>query len=153
MPPSTSRPEKSAEDLLFDAMDRQALRFIEMMDNTGTNDDGFDVVSIDLKLKLFDKGQAWLEKRKKLRPEVEEVEGRGIKEMREWISDPNRKDELRQFLFDAGAVLVPDRKNGRPTKAAAEVRSRFKEHKDSGKTIQEPGSGWTDLLNDAEEKH
>jgi hypothetical protein len=143
--PST---DLTTEDLLFQAMDRQALRFIEMLDSDEKDEHGAALYSIELKLKLFDKGQEWLNKRKKLRPTPEETEGAGIRDMREWISDPNRRQMLRDTLFDAGVVLAPDAKTGRPTKAQAVVRERFKDHKDAQKNggAPPPDAGWQKMI-------
>lgn len=143
--PSTKR---STEDLLFEAMDRQALRFIEMLDSDAQDSDGNPLYSIELKLKLFDKGQEWLNRRKKLRPPEDETEGAGIRDMREWISDPAKRGDLRSVLFEAGVVLAPDHKSGRPTKAEAVVRARFKDHKQAEKLGGEPPPdlGWQDML-------
>lgn len=139
---------KTTEDLLFEAMDRTALRLIDMLDDDSTDSEGTPTVSIEMKLKLFDKGQEWLNRRKKLRPPEDETEGAGIRDMREWISDPAKRGDLRSVLFEAGVVLAPDHKSGRPTKAEAVVRARFKDHKQAEKLGGEPPPdlGWQDML-------
>lgn len=123
---------RSTEDELFEAMDRQALRFIEMLNDESLDADGNDKVDIQLKMKLFAMGQDWLIRRKKLRPiSADETEGEGVRDMREWINNPEARTALEQAMFEAGFVKAPVKKNGRPTKSEAAVRERFQAYKET----------------------
>ena len=101
-----SEPEKSTEDLLFEAMDREALRMIEQLDHGNVGEDGRDMTSTDERLKVFKAGQEWLQRRQKLRPNRGDDTPQGIEAMRELV-----RSEVR------AAVRVPKKP---PTKANGE---------------------------------
>lgn len=128
-------------------MDREALRWIEMLDNDAVDDDGFPVVSIELRFKMFEKGQDWLIKRQKLRPK-DDTEGQGITDMRSWMSDPHVEQWLDQMMFDRGYVKMPEIKPGRPGAAQRPIRERYKQFTDATKAAKgaNDSSGWDKML-------
>lgn len=138
----------STEDRLLAAMDRAALYFISILDNDEKDEDGNDKYDIQLKMKLFDKGESWLTKRKKLRPSTEGVEGEGITDMRAWINEPGNREALKTVMFEEGFVKIPEPKVGRPKKQEEVVRERYKAHKDAAKAKPDPNddSGWKGLM-------
>lgn len=138
----------STEDLLFEAMDRAAHRFIEMLDSDEKDDEGEDKISIEMRFKLFEKGQDWLVRRQKLRPQKVETEGQGVRDMREWISNPDAMAQLDEAIFARGFVKVPEKKTGRPRKEDMPIRERFKTFKDGATAEQsaKDDSGWQGLL-------
>lgn len=149
MSESASPASLSTEDLLFEAMDRQALRFIDMLNDETKDESGAERYDIQLKMKLFQMGQDWLIRRKKLRPGQEgEGEGEGIRDMRSWIADPGTRSILEQAMFDAGFVKAPAKKNGRPTKAEAAARQRYKDYTaaEAVETGKNDDSGWAELI-------
>lgn len=147
---STGSPSnKSVAEQLFDAMDRQALRLIEVLEDERKGDDGEPLVDPQTKMALFKMGQEWLMKRHKLRPDRDDdSEGDGVKDMRQWMSGPEGAKALEQTILDMGFVKVPPKKNGRPTKAEAAVRERYKEYKDSAMAAvdKDDDSGWQKSL-------
>jgi hypothetical protein len=147
--PSPASP--STEDKLFEAMDRAALKWIEMLDNDELGEDGELKIPIELRFKLFEKGQDWLVRRKKLKP-VDDSEGEGITDMRAWINNPAMQEMLDQMMFDRGYVKLPPRKKGRPTAAESLVRDRFKTFNDESKAAKghNDDSGFKKLLEEPE---
>lgn len=136
-------------------MDRQALRFIEMLNDETKDEDGSEKVDIQLKMKLFQMGQDWLIRRRKLRPESEDgTEGDGVRDMRSWINDPGTRSVLEQAMFDAGFVKAPAKKNGRPTKAEAAARQRYKEYTsaEAAETGRNDDSGWAELIEGSDDE-
>lgn len=150
MSEGASQASPSTEDLLFAAMDKQALRFIAMMNDEAKDEDGHPRYDIQLQIRLFQMGQDWLIRRKKLKPDGDGVsEGSGITDMRQWMSDPDVKKTIEQMVWDAGFVKVPPKKNGRPRVEDRPVRSRFQEYKEATAPTKEPapvGSAWKGLL-------
>lgn len=145
--------DKPTEDLLFEAMDRQALRFINMLDDEEQDSDGNPRVSIEMKLKVFDKGQEWLTKRQKLRPaRAEEMEGAGIRDMRLWMNDPAKREEMREMFEAVGVVVMPDAKVGRPTLKEKARREKYKAAKTQIENGGEPppDAGWREMLGEQE---
>lgn len=144
---------QSIESRLLDAMDRAALHFISILENEDKDADGHPLYDIQLKMKLFEKGENWLVKRRKLRPDTGGQEGEGVTELRAMINDPGTWNTLKEMLFEKGVVFVPEPKNGRPTSQEALVRERYHEHQ-RAKKGEKPGaddSGWQKLLK--EETH
>lgn len=150
MSDGASKESQSTEALLFAAMDKQALRFIDMLNDETRDDDGRDKYDIQLKMRLFQMGQDWLIRRKKLKPDGGGQEGSAITDMRSWISDPQVKENMEKMMFDAGFVKVPAKKNGRPTLQEKPVHDRFKEYKAATKPAPTPGAGWSGLLGEEE---
>lgn len=138
----------STEERLFEAMDKAALTFIEMLNDDRKDEDGNPLVDVAMKFKLFEKGQDWLIRRQKLRPKGDESEGEGIKDMRLWMSDPATREVLKATMFEEGFVVVPQKKNGRPKKAEEPVHQRYREFKDSQKAEENANddSGWAGML-------
>lgn len=147
LPPPADEP--SVETRIFEAMDRAALTWIEMLDSKETDEDGDLKVPIDLRMKLFEKGQEWLVKRQKLRPKtMDDAEGEGIRDMREWINSPDVRATLDTMMTESGYVKVPPKRPGRPTKAEEPMRARYKEFKQGQKDERDKDddSGWQKLL-------
>lgn len=128
-------------------MDRAALRFIEMLDDDRLGADGLPLVDVAMKFRLFERGSSWLAQRHKLKPQGEDSEGSGIRSMREWMADPESVAALDQVMFERlGYVKVPEKTKGRPPKAHAAVRERYKEHAQAAKADTLAGSGWSKML-------
>lgn len=143
----------STEDRLYAAMDRAALYFISILENDEKDEQGNDLYDIQLKMKLFDKGESWLLKRQKLKPSAGGGEGEGISELRSIMNDASAREMLRDMMFEEGFVRIPDPKPGRPTKQEEVVRQRFKAHKETVKSGKPPGkddSGLQKLLTEGE---
>ena len=139
---------QSTEDKLFDAMDRTALKFIDLLNDDSVDDEGRPNVDIAMKFKLFDKAEAWLTKRQKLKPSDHSVEGAGITDMRSWMSDPVAKKALEATIFEMGFVKVPDKKPGRPRKEDLPARERYNKFTTAKKAEEgaQDDSAWTALL-------
>lgn len=145
-PASTAGP--STEDRLFEAMDRAALFFISILENEEKDQEGNDRYDIQLKMRLFDKGQAWLEKRRKMKPKAT-GEGEGVEDMITWMNNPATRDMLKKAMFAEGFVLIPEPKPGRPTSQEAIVRQRYQAHKKGGQPAVDPEKddrGWKAAL-------
>ena len=135
-------------------MDRQARRFIDMLEDETVDEDGSLKISIEMRFKLFDKGQSWLTQRAKLRPAGMESEGAGIADMRASMDDPAFLENLDKIMFERlGYVKVPPNRGGRPRNEDKPARERFKAFKeDQTKTEQKQDDrGWQKLLSDQPE--
>lgn len=143
---STESP--STEELLFAAMDRAARSFIDLLNDDSRDEDGELKISIEMRFKLFDKGQDWLMKRQKLRPASEEREGAGITDMRASMQDPKIVEMLDQVMYERGYVKVPEKKTGRPSNADKPVRERYKSFRDNLTAAEQrqDDSGWQKAL-------
>lgn len=142
----------STEDLLFEAMDRQARRFIDMLDDESKDEDGELKISIEMRFKLFDKGQDWLMKRSKLRPAGDATEGSGISDMRASMEDPAFMETLDKIMFERlGYVKTPPNRGGRPRNTDKPVRERFQAFKEGQTATQKAkdDSGWQKALSAA----
>lgn len=136
----------STEEQLFEAMDRQALRFIEMLNDDTRDEDGHAVYDLQTKMKVFQIGQDWLIRRQKLKPAAAETEGSGIADMRAWINDPSARSAIEQMVFEAGFVKMPEKKpkGGRPRVEERPVRERFKKFEEAQRGDDD--SAWAGLL-------
>lgn len=137
--------KSSTEEQLFEAMDRQALRFIEMLNDDTNDEDGHPVYDLTTKMKVFQIGQDWLIRRQKLKPSATETEGSGITDMRSWINDPSVRSELDRLMFESGYVKMPEKKprGGRPRVEERPVRDRFKQFNEAVEADDD--SGWEAL--------
>lgn len=133
MSASSSQGGQSTEDALFEAMDRQAKRLIDMLENTEKDEDGNDKYDIQLKMKFFEMGQNWLIRRAKLRPASGLEEGSGISDMRAWINDPAARAILKDAMFEEGFVRMPPRKTGRPKREDQAAMARYKDFESAQK--------------------
>lgn len=140
---SASVESQSTEEALFAAMDRQALKLVEMMEDGAKDERGRDLYDLQTRLALFKIGQEWLVRRIKLKPASAQTEGQGITDMRAWINDPDTRKMLSQVIFEEGFVKEPPKKRGRPTKADRPVRARFQAFKESAQA--EDDSAWATL--------
>lgn len=125
------------EALLFAAMDKAALSMIKVLEDDSKDEYGSPTVSLDLKMKVFDKGQDWLIKRKKLQPEQLMDDGEGIAMLRQMTADPGAM--VAQFVENPAFIAALDKagfvrqpqvarpKGGRLTKADEAANARFKQ--------------------------
>lgn len=132
-------------------MDRQALRFIEMLNDDTKDDEGHPLYDLSTKMKVFQIGQDWLIRRQKLKPTSTETEGQGITDMRSWINDPGVRSDLDRLMFEAGYVKAPEKKpkGGRPRVEERPVRERYKAFQEAAKADDD--SGWQALLKEVPE--
>lgn len=116
--------EKSNEQRLLDALDNQAVRFIEMLEDTSQDEGGKPLYDLRTKMQVFQLGKEWLQARRRLNPEPDDTDQSGVEALRRMINDPAG----RQAMQDAGIVIMPPKKSkgGRPTKAEAEEKARVK---------------------------
>lgn len=122
---SASGAPQSTEQRLFEAMDLQAIRFINMLEDDSKDEDGHAVVDISLKMKVFEMGQNWLVRRQKLKPK-DDGEGSGVTELRELMNNPAILEFMDRRMFELGYVKAPVPKTGRPRKEELPVRERHK---------------------------
>jgi hypothetical protein len=128
---------------LFAAMDRQALKLVEMMEDGAKDERGRDLYDLQTRLALFKIGQEWLVRRLKLKPAGSQTEGQGITDMRAWINDPDTRKVLAQVVFEEGFVKEPPKKKGRPRKEDMPVRERFKAFQEAASA--EDDSAWASM--------
>lgn len=111
----------TTERALFEAMDRQAARFIDML--------GQESVDLQTQMKVFEMGQNWLIRRQKLKPKDDE-EGSGVSDLRAWIEDSKNVELFDQMMFDRGFVKLPPSRPGRPTREEQPVHDRHKKYRE-----------------------
>lgn len=125
----------STQTQLREALDRQAIRFIEQLEAGPPKDDeGKQTVSdrefLRMKRDLFVLAQDWLVKSKKLFPhEIDETEGDGVRDMKAWIANPDNLEGMVELLFQRGVVVDPTviaPGSGRPSKGREPMYKRKK---------------------------
>jgi hypothetical protein len=129
-------------------MDRAALRLVEILDDESMIEVGGEQVpryDLQTKVMCFDKGQAWLSKRKNLMPKDDD-EGALVQDMRAWLE--TNPEEVRKLFSKAGIVVAPEKKPGRPTKEQSEVRRRYDAAKGRAREAEaaEDDSGWQKMM-------
>lgn len=128
--------EKSNEQRLLDALDNQAVRFIEMLEDTSLVE-GREKYDLKTKMQVFQLGKEWLQARRRLNPEPDSDDQSGIAALKKMAEDPAG----RKAIQDLGFMMLPVKKpkGGRPTKAEAEQKARVR--------------GQLDALAEAEQNH
>lgn len=118
---------------LFDAMDRAAIKLLEILDDP-KDEAGKSKYDIGTQMRAFTQAQDWLTKRERARPkDIEVADDEGIAMLRQLIADP--AEMVDHILADPTCVaelkardwLPPlAKKTGRPDQAAALARTRYK---------------------------
>ena len=136
-PPSRTSPQPGAqqelEERLFTAMDRAALYFLQILDDTTKKDDGSPTYDLGIRMKTFDKALEYMAKRERFRPQEGTKDDEGIEMMRSQMADPMvmvdrvlDDTKCRAELERRGWLAPPPpRPSGRPTQAAAQARRRY----------------------------
>lgn len=119
---------------MLDAMDRAALSMITILDDDKKDDNGRPIWSLKEKMQVFDRGQQWLEKRKKVKPEeTDQAEAQVLVErLKEYMGGPEflveRYHDDPAFIaaLQAKGWLAPvKRRPGRQKKADAEAQAVY----------------------------
>lgn len=126
---------KSNEQRLLDALDNQAVRFIEMLEDTSQGEGGKPLYDLKTKMQVFQLGKEWLQARRKLNPESDTEDQSGIAALQKMVNDPAG----RKAMQDAGIMMMPVKKprGGRPTKAEAEQKALVKSQMDAMEEAKE----------------
>lgn len=120
----------TTEQRLREAMNREATRWIEVLDGDHRDERGNPVFDWKVRKEMFQMAQDWLLRSRKLWPAQEnEREGQGITDMREWMNSPENMATLETMFKARGWLPPPPRKNGRPTREEAEHRRKFEAQK------------------------
>jgi len=97
------------------------MQWIEWLEKDPRRIDGSFDIDLGLQLKLFETASSWLVRSQKLKPQSDDLP-QGIEEMRRLIYG-----EVERVIEAKGVVTLPPKKPGRPTKAEAVIRARYKE--------------------------
>jgi len=127
----------STEQLLREAMNREAIRWISVLDNDQRDAEGNPLFDWKVRKEMFQMAQDWLIRSRKLwPPEDNDAEGEGVTNLRDWMNNPENVAAL-ETMFKARGWLPPiPKKAGRPTKAEAAARQTFKEQKQALKNAE-----------------
>lgn len=129
--PPPPGPVRDVEAELFQAMDAAALSMIKVLQD--------DTADLTLRMKVFEKGQDWLTRRKKLQPDQIIDDGEGVALLRRMMADPG--EMVAQFAENPAFINALDKlgfvrepqvarpKGGRLNKADEAAANRFKQVK------------------------
>jgi hypothetical protein len=98
---------------LRDALDRQALKWVAILDDDRTDEDGIPLYSLETKERVFKRASEWLKESKRLFPDEKGTgEGPGVTSMRAWMKDasPENIRELKRML----GLAQPAKPKGAP---------------------------------------
>jgi hypothetical protein len=135
------------QNQMINALDRVALRLMNQLEgyDPGAHCPKCNETTIPATLssaevlRIFDRCEKWLKESKKLRPQGDEGEGKGLKIYQEILEnaakaeDQKAFNELIKFGRPINGVQAPPPKAGRPT--AEEARQRDKYHRAAWKQV------------------
>ena len=125
-PPADGLNRMSTEERLREAMNREATRWIDVLDSNQRDDQGNPIFDWKTRREMFQMAQDWLIRSRKLWPHQDrEEEGEGITNLRDWMNSPENVASLETMFKARGWLPPPPKKAGRPNKVEAEHRQKF----------------------------
>lgn len=105
---------KDTRAQLREALDRQALKWVAILDDERTDEDGIALYSMETKERVFKRATEWLKESKRLFPDTAPTEGPGVTSMRAWMKDAS-PENIREFKKMLGLVSADKKKPATPT--------------------------------------
>lgn len=120
-PSTRSTSARQTREQLREALDRQALRWIALLEDETKDEDGIPLYSLETKERVFKRASDWLKESKRLFPDEARAEGDGVTLMRRMLKDPKVAQEFAKEMAKFNA------RNGAPAEALAPARDKAAE--------------------------